>query len=121
AKTASQPLAASPSSVRAAAVLLPVRNTLVAPGFLEPKLRGAARPMARLTTTANGIDPSRYEPIIMPIVIGIMVAAVIRSRELRKVLPRFYPVSPKIPKRAGTIRYVRLIFMEGNAHTGIQR
>lgn len=34
--TASQPLAMSPSSVNAAAALLPLRKTLVAPGFFDP-------------------------------------------------------------------------------------
>src|SRR5690554_5517948 len=35
-QTANQPLAASPANVSAAAALLPVRNTLVAPGFFDP-------------------------------------------------------------------------------------
>jgi hypothetical protein len=40
--------------------LLPVRKTLVAPGFLEPCVWGSGKPIARLTTTANEIDPSKY-------------------------------------------------------------
>ena len=39
--TATQPFAASPISVRTAAVLLPLRNTFVAPGLREPKVRGS--------------------------------------------------------------------------------
>ena len=35
-KTASQPLAPSPTRVSAAAALWPVRSTFVAPGFPEP-------------------------------------------------------------------------------------
>ena len=34
--TANQPFKASPSKVNKAAFLLPVRNTLVAPGFFDP-------------------------------------------------------------------------------------
>src|SRR3546814_14794826 len=66
--TASQPLAASLSRVSAAPVLLPVSNPLVAHGFLDPKLRGSARPSMRLTTTAKETDPSKYDAIIMPLV-----------------------------------------------------
>ncbi len=57
--TGSQPLAASSSKVTTAAALLPERSTLVAPGFLLPKVRGSLRPMARLTITANDSEPSR--------------------------------------------------------------
>jgi hypothetical protein len=56
---ASQPLAASPIRVSAAAALLPLRSTLVAPGLPEPKLRGSARRKARETITAKGTEPSR--------------------------------------------------------------
>ncbi len=58
-QTASQPLKASPTSVRIAAFLLPLRSTLVAPGFFDPYERGSASPMVALTTTANEIDPIR--------------------------------------------------------------
>ncbi len=58
-QTASQPLNASPTSVRIAAFLLPLRSTLVAPGFFEPYERGSASPIAALTTTANDTDPIR--------------------------------------------------------------
>src|SRR5690606_18735552 len=64
--TATAPLAASPSKVSTAAFLLPERSTLVAPGLPDPKLRGSCRPMRRLTTTANGIEPSRYDSRIRP-------------------------------------------------------
>jgi hypothetical protein len=57
--TGSQPLAASSSSVITAAGLLPERSTLVAPGFLLPKVRGSLRPMARLTMTAKLSEPTR--------------------------------------------------------------
>jgi hypothetical protein len=42
-----------------AASLLPERSTLVAPGFLLPKVRGSLRPKARLTMTANDSDPNK--------------------------------------------------------------
>jgi hypothetical protein len=57
--TAIQPFAPSPSSVRAAAVFLPLRKTLVAPGLREPNVRGSGSLIARLTITANGIEPIR--------------------------------------------------------------
>ncbi len=59
AHTATQPLSVSPASVRTAAALLPERRTLVAPGLPEPKERGSGNPIARVTTTANGIEPTR--------------------------------------------------------------
>jgi hypothetical protein len=40
-----------------AATLLPDRNTLVAPGFLLPNVRGSFKPMTRLTITAKDRDP----------------------------------------------------------------
>src|SRR5262245_1553044 len=58
--TASQPFAPSPTSVRNAASLLPVRKTFVAPGLREPYERGSGRPNALLTITANDTDPMRY-------------------------------------------------------------
>ena len=43
----------------AAAVLLPERSTLVAPGLPLPNVRGSDKPIARLTMTANDNDPIR--------------------------------------------------------------
>ena len=57
--TGSQPLAASSSSVITAAALLPERSTLVAPGFLLPKVRGSSSLMTRLTMTAKLSEPTR--------------------------------------------------------------
>ena len=53
------PLPASRSSVAAAAALLPVRSTLVAPMLPEPMARRSPRPSARVISTPNGIEPSR--------------------------------------------------------------
>ena len=57
--TANQPFAQSPASVTIAAALLPLRSTLVAPGFPEPYLRGSSRPNSRLDRIANGTEPMR--------------------------------------------------------------
>jgi len=59
AHTASQPFRQSPTSVKTAAPLLPLRSTLVAPGFPEPYLRGSSSPNSLLVTMAKGIEPSR--------------------------------------------------------------
>ena len=57
--TATQPLPESPSNVNIAAALLPLRKTLVAPGFIEPKVRGSGNLKIQLATTANETDPSK--------------------------------------------------------------
>jgi hypothetical protein len=57
--TGTNPFIASSSSVMMAAGLLPERSTLVAPGFLLPKVRGSDRPIARLTRTAKASEPTR--------------------------------------------------------------
>jgi len=36
-----------------------VRSTFVAPGFFDPYSCGSGKPNARLTTTANEIEPIR--------------------------------------------------------------
>ena len=58
--TGIRPLSRSPNSVMAAAFLPPRRSTLVAPGFLEPSLRGSGRRSIRLTITALENEPSKY-------------------------------------------------------------
>src|SRR5690625_2392740 len=55
--TASTPLRTSPKRVIPAAILLPLRSTLVAPGFLEPNWRGSGNRINLLITTAKGIEP----------------------------------------------------------------
>ena len=57
--TGTRPLQASSSRVTSAAGLLPERSTLVAPGFLLPKVRGSDSPMTRLTITAKASEPTR--------------------------------------------------------------
>ena len=57
--TGTTPLATSPTSVSAAAKVLPTRNTLVAPGLWEPSERGSAKPNSRHTRMAADMDPSR--------------------------------------------------------------
>ena len=57
--TATAPLAPSSSNVAAAAPLLPVRSTLVAPMLPDPMARKSPRPNARVTSTPKGIEPRR--------------------------------------------------------------
>jgi choline dehydrogenase-like flavoprotein len=58
-RTAIPPLAASSTRVAAAAPLLPVRSTLVAPILPDPIWRRSPRPMARVMTMPKGIEPRR--------------------------------------------------------------
>jgi hypothetical protein len=39
---------------------LPLRRTLVAPGFFEPYVRGSGNLKIQLDITAKEIDPSKY-------------------------------------------------------------
>jgi hypothetical protein len=59
------PLRPSPSNVKSAASLLPLLITFVAPGFFEPNDLGSGRLNIFELTTANGIDPSRYNNTII--------------------------------------------------------
>jgi len=58
-KTAVVPLSASHSKVAAARPLRPVRSTLVAPILPEPMVRTSGPPAARVSSSPNGIEPSR--------------------------------------------------------------
>src|SRR3954470_18077640 len=58
--TATKPFSASRIKVAAARPLLPVRSTLVAPMLPDPMVRMSPRPAARVRTSPNGIEPSRY-------------------------------------------------------------
>ena len=53
------PLAASANKVKMAALRLPLRATLVAPGLPEPYPRGSGKPIAREIKIANGAEPER--------------------------------------------------------------
>jgi len=53
------PLIMSPSRAMAAAFLPPKRSTLVAPGLLEPRVRGSGSPMSLQTMMALESEPSR--------------------------------------------------------------
>lgn len=57
--TATVPLAASPSNVKAAAAFLPLRNTFVAPGFCDPYVRGSGKEKALLINTAKDTEPNK--------------------------------------------------------------
>ena len=57
--TGTRPFSMSPASVTNAAFLPPMRSTLVAPGLLEPWVRGSGSPMARHTRMALEMEPSR--------------------------------------------------------------
>ncbi len=57
--TGSAPLPASSSSVAAARPLRPVRSTLVAPILPEPIARRSPAPASRVSSSPNGIDPSK--------------------------------------------------------------
>ena len=52
-------LEAVEDSVSAASPLLPVRSTLVAPILPEPISRTSPLPASRVSSSPNGIDPSR--------------------------------------------------------------
>lgn len=54
-----RPFRQSPTRVRKAAFLPAIRNTLVAPGFFEPSLRGSGKPDILLRMIADDNEPSR--------------------------------------------------------------
>ena len=56
------PLSASPNSVSNAAVLLPERKTLVAPGLPLPTVRGSDKLKSLEQIMALEIEPSKYDP-----------------------------------------------------------
>ena len=58
-KTAKNPLNISKKSVKAAAFLLPLRRILVAPMFLDPKVRGSRILKKTFPTKPKGTDPMR--------------------------------------------------------------
>ena len=59
-KTGMNPLSKSPNNVIAAANLLPLLITFVAPGFIEPKLLGSGKLNNFEVMIAKGTDPIRY-------------------------------------------------------------
>ena len=58
-KTAMNPLNISKKSVKAAAFLFPLRRTLVAPIFFDPKARGSSILKKNFPSKPKGIDPIR--------------------------------------------------------------
>lgn len=59
-----KPLQPSPSKVMIAGTLPPMRNTFVAPGLLEPWLRGSGKPHILQTMMALDNDPIKYAAAI---------------------------------------------------------
>ena len=57
--TGINPLSMSANNTIDAYFLPDSRNTLVAPGFLEPAVRGSGKSKIRLTMTAEHTDPSK--------------------------------------------------------------
>ena len=57
--TVKVPFKASPKSVNKAANFFPVRNTFVAPGFLEPIVRGSGKEKRWLIKIPNEMAPMR--------------------------------------------------------------
>jgi hypothetical protein len=57
--TAATPFPTSKTRVTAANTLLPVRSTLVAPILPEPTRRMSPIPPSRVSSSPNGIEPSR--------------------------------------------------------------
>ena len=57
--TVKAPFEASPKRVSKAANFFPVRKTFVAPGFLEPIVRGSGREKIWLMTIPNEMAPMR--------------------------------------------------------------
>lgn len=55
----SKPFSISPNNVNPAAFLLPIRSTLVAPGFFDPVLRGSGRLISLQVIMAADTEPSR--------------------------------------------------------------
>ena len=58
--TATVPLSMSPMRVAAASPRRPVRSTLVAPILPDPMVRMSVVPANRVSSSPNGIEPSRY-------------------------------------------------------------
>ena len=55
-----EPFAKSPNKVKTAGSFFPERMTLVAPIFLDPKLRGSFNLKSLLKTIPNDIEPIKY-------------------------------------------------------------